>query len=74
MSKMGQAVFEGQEFAQQHYNLPRDEFITLVNNTFKSMTVEGRSALDEYETIHNDLSDYAAYVAECHYEESQNGN
>lgn len=67
MSKMGQAVFEGQEFAQENYNTPRDQFMTMVRAEFASKPVQRESAIEEFETIGNDLADYAAYIAEGMY-------
>ena len=54
MSKMGQAVFEGQEFAQENYNVSRDEFIKLADTAFKSSaTIQHQAAVEEWETIQN---------------------
>jgi hypothetical protein len=64
MSKMGQAVFEGQEFAQENYNEPRDQFMKMVRAKFADRPVQRDAAVEEFDTIGNDLSDYAAYAAE----------
>ena len=63
MSKMGNAVCAGQEFAQQNYNVARDDFVKLVKQEFKSMaTVEGSSAMEEYDVIQLDLNNYESYL------------
>jgi len=64
MSKMGQAVFEGQEFAQENYNTPRDQFMTMVRAEFASRPIQRDAAIEEFDTIGEDLSDYAAYISE----------
>ncbi len=64
MSKMGQAVFEGQEFAQENYNVSRDEFIKLADTAFKSSaTIQHQAAVEEWETIQNDLDNYDRYIS-----------
>lgn len=64
MSKMGQAVFEGQEFAQENYNTPRDQFMTMVRAKFAGRPIQREAAIEEFDTIGTDLSDYASYMAE----------
>ena len=64
MSKMGQAVFEGQEFACENYNVSRDDFIKLANNAFgSSATIQHQAAVEEWETIQNDLDNYDRYIS-----------
>ena len=52
---MSQAVYEGQEFAQQNYNLPKDQFVTLAKNLGP---VVKDSALDEYDLINSEMHEY----------------
>lgn len=58
MSKVGQAVFEGQEFAQQHYNIPSSQFKSLAEDTFGKSTIQYDSAVEEFETIGQDLTEF----------------
>lgn len=63
MSKMGQAVFEGQEFACENYNVSRDEFVKLAHTAFgSSATIQHQAAIAEWETIQTDLDNYFEYV------------
>lgn len=55
MSKMGQAVLEGQEFAQENYNVPRIEFIKM---TEKLGPVVKGAAIDEFDIIQGDLQEH----------------
>ena len=66
MSKMGQAVFEAQEFATENYNVSRDEFVKLAEAEFLKKG-DFRPwlknwAIEEYDVIQNDLMDYDRYV------------
>ena len=66
MSKMGQAVYEAQEFATENYNVSRDEFVKLAEaeflkkGSFKPWLKNW--AIEEYDVIQNDLMDYDRYV------------
>ena len=66
MSKMGQAVFEAQEFATENYNVSRDEFVKLAEAEFlKKGSYRPwlkNWAIEEYDVIQNDLVDYDRYV------------
>ena len=65
MSKMGQAVYEAQEFATANYNVTRDEFIKLAGNAFAKNPngfILKKWALEEYDVIQDDMADYDAYV------------
>lgn len=65
MSKMGQAVFEGQEFACENYNVSRDDFIKLASNAFgSSATIQHQAAIKEWETIQKDLHNYFEYAGD----------
>ena len=67
MSKMGQAVYEAQEFATENYNVTRDEFIKLAGNAFAKNPngfILKKWALEEYDVIQNDMAEYDAYVSE----------
>ena len=55
MSKMSQAVYAGQEFAQQNYNLSKDEFVTLSKDLGP---VVKDSALEEYNLINSEMHEY----------------
>lgn len=66
MSKMGRAVLEGQEFAQENYNISRNEFCALAFDAFKPMSIQAQAAVEEYDVIQNDLKVY--------YEEYYNAN
>lgn len=70
MSRMGQAIFEGQEFAQEFYNEPREKFVSMVRAKFAERPITREAAIEEYDMIGNDLSDYYAHIAE----EAHNGN
>ena len=64
MSKMGHAVFEGQEFACYYYNVSRDDFIKLANTAFgSSATIQHQAAIAEWETIQTDLDNYDRYIS-----------
>ena len=58
MSKMGQAVFEAQTFAQEHYNMNRDAFVQIA----KSQVMFYDAAIVEFDTINEELS--AHYASE----------
>ena len=66
MSKMGQAVYEAQEFATENYNVSRDEFVKLAEaeflkkGSFKPWLKNW--AIEEYDVIQDDMADYDAYV------------
>lgn len=66
MSKMGQAVYEAQEFATENYNVTREEFITLAGNAFAKNSnsfILNKWALEEYDVIQDDLmSNYNSYM------------
>ena len=66
MSKMGQAVFEAQEFATENYNISRDEFVKLAEAEFLKKGAFRpwlkNWAIEEYDVIQNDLMDYDRYV------------
>ena len=66
MSKMGQAVYEAQEFATENYNVTRDEFITLAGNAFAKNpngSILKKWALEEYDVIQNDMEEWSEYVS-----------
>ncbi len=58
MSKMGQAVFEGQEFAQSYYNEPSCKFEQLAVEAFGKSTVEYNAAIEEFTTISQELTEH----------------
>jgi len=66
MSKMGQAVYEAQEFATENYNVTRDEFIKLAGNAFSKNplgSILEKWALEEYDVIQNDMEEWSEYVS-----------
>ena len=60
MGKVKSLVMDGEEFAQENYNVSRDEFIKLTNKAFRPMSIEARAAVAEYDIIQNDLHTYYA--------------
>ena len=63
MSKMGQAVFEAQEFATENYNVSREEFIKLAGNAFAKNPTLQRWSLEEFDVIQNDMAEWSEYVS-----------
>jgi hypothetical protein len=61
MGKVKAAALEGQEFAQENYNISRNEFCALAFDAFKPMSLEARAAVEEYDVIQNDLKEYERY-------------
>jgi hypothetical protein len=66
MGKVKAAAIEGQEFAQENYNISRNDFCALAFKVFKPMSIQARAAVEEYDVIQNDLKVY--------YEEYYNAN
>lgn len=66
MSKVGQAVFEGQEFAQENYNISRDDFVKLAGNAFKNNFFVRDCAIAAFDEIQSDLSCYQEYMEGPH--------
>lgn len=62
MSKVGQAVFEGQEFAQENYNVPREQFVKLAGDAFKNNFFVRDCAVAAFDEIQSDLSCYQDYM------------
>jgi len=60
MSKMGQAVFEGQEFAQENYNVPKIEFVKMAE---KLGPVVKDAAIEEYEIINSEMHDFFDHMS-----------
>lgn len=60
MSKMGQAVFSGQQIAEGFYNVTRSEFTTLAKEQFGLGTVSYSAAVDAYDEIQNEMGSYLA--------------
>lgn len=60
MSRMGNAVLEGQEFAQEHYNVSKVEFVKLAE---KLGPVVRETAIEEYEMINGELHDFFDHMA-----------
>jgi len=60
MGKVGQAVFEGQEFAQSYYNEPADKFFDLAASSLGKGTIAYGAAVDEFNTIGQELGEYFA--------------
>ncbi len=68
MSKMGQAVFEAQEFATENYNVSRDEFVKLAEAEFLkkgSFRPWMKTwAIEEFDVIQNDMTEWSRYVSD----------
>lgn len=62
MSKVGQAVFEGQEFACENYNVPREQFVKLAGNAFKNNFFVKDCAVAAFDEIQDDLEKYNEYL------------
>ena len=58
MSKIGNAVFEGQEFATANYSLPYGEFMDKAIAEFGAATTEVQEACAAFRTIANELAEY----------------
>ena len=56
MSKIGNAVFEGQEFAQNNYSDSWTDFKAKVSKAF-GVGFIADVAIEEWQTIQNDLSE-----------------
>jgi len=63
MSKMGNAVFEGQEFASENCTRNASAFQQLAEQTFGLNTVQYDSAMNEFNVIQNDLFYFDQYMA-----------
>lgn len=48
MSRMGQAVFEGEEFAQNNFGLTEAEFREAAHNQFGTYSVQYEAAIAEF--------------------------
>ena len=68
MSKMGQAVYEAQEFATENYNVSRDEFVKLAEAEFLkkgSFRPWMKTwAIEEFDVIQNDMTEWSRYVSD----------
>ena len=68
MSKMGQAVYEAQEFATENYNVSRDEFVKLAEAEFLkkgSFRPWMKTwAIEELDVIQNDMTEWSRYVSD----------
>lgn len=52
---------EAEFFAQENYNIPREDFVKLAKNNFKRMSLLN-TAVAEFDTIQSDLEQYNEYV------------
>jgi hypothetical protein len=48
-------------FAQEHYNIPRKDFVKLAKKSFKSMS-QLETTMREFDTIQSDLRSYNEYL------------
>jgi len=64
MSKMGNAVFEGQEFASENCTRNENDFKKLAEKAFGINSVQYDSAMNEFNTIQHDLHVFDRYVTE----------
>lgn len=62
MGKVKSAVMDGEEFAQENYNISRNEFCALAFAKFKPMSIEARAAVESYDMIQGDLKEYEKYL------------
>lgn len=58
MSKMGAAVLECQEFAQENYNISKVEFVEKAKVEYVDRPYMVRWAVEEFNVIQEDLSVY----------------
>ena len=63
MSKMGNAVFEGQEFASENCTRNENDFKRLAEQAFGVNSVQYDSAMNEFNVIQNDLFYFDQYMA-----------
>tara|TARA_B110000444_G_C18355785_1_gene373780 strand:- start:213 stop:422 length:210 start_codon:yes stop_codon:yes gene_type:complete len=56
MSKVGQEVFEGQEFAQNYYNLSHQEFKVRAKRELSVLAYE--AAVEEHNVINIELTEF----------------
>ena len=62
MSKMGQAVLEGQLYAQKYYNVPRSEFVTAAKEYLWGPEYD--AAVDAFDEINREFGEYLAEEGE----------
>ena len=61
MSKIGQEVFEAQEFATENYNIARDDLVKLSNKVFSGRPFTIKTAIEEFDVIQKDMVDWEKY-------------
>ena len=59
MSRIGDLVIEAQEFAQDNYNITREEFVVKAKEYF-NMPISADAAIDEFDTIQKEMNGYFA--------------
>jgi len=57
MGKLKDYIMEAQEFAQEHYNAPREEFVMMTNFYFDDRMLR-RAAVAHFDEIRMDLENY----------------
>jgi len=57
MGKLKNYVMEADEFAQEHYNAPRDEFVMMTKFYFDDRLLEQR-AIQQFDEIRSELNAY----------------
>ena len=58
MGKVKAAVMEGEEFAQEYFNIDRGQLIELVAEKYGLYSIEGRAALKHYDVIQREMDEY----------------
>jgi hypothetical protein len=60
MGKLKDLVIECQEFAQDNYNEPREEFVMMTNTYFKT-SIEREAAIQAFDEIQDEMKFAYAY-------------
>jgi len=58
MGKVKDAVIEGEQFAQENYNIDRGDMICLVAEKYGLYSIEGRAALKHFDEIQQEMDEY----------------
>ena len=61
MGKVKSAVMDGELFAQDNYNVAREDFIKMSHKAFSPASIEARAAIDAFDVIQKDLNEYFKY-------------
>jgi hypothetical protein len=58
MGKLKSVIMEAQEFACDHYNIPRNQFIVLARDFAKGNSLIHQAAIEYYDEIQRDMDLY----------------